>query len=121
MVLTGNGMDDVPEVSNFSASGFSFAEASKEIKEQICIAHGMNPSIMGVKVAGSLGATTEIQDSYAIFEKNRVMPERADMTEILNDLVDACGIPNTVIIKNYQIIEKQIETAAPNVELKIGK
>jgi len=121
MVLTGNGMDDVPEVNNFAPAGFSFAETAREIKDQICFAHGINPSIMGIKVAGSLGATTELQDSYAIFEKNRVMPERDSMSEILNELIDACGIPNTIAIKNFQIIEREVKEATPNVELKIGK
>jgi hypothetical protein len=110
LVLTGNGMDDVPEVITIDvkANDTIFDSTSKEIKDNICIAHGINPAIMGIKVGGQLGATTELQDSYAIFEKNRVMPERADIEEILNDLVEACGLTNTVVIKNFQIIDRVV-------------
>lgn len=123
IVLTGNGMEDVPELTAIpvnSADG-AFTNTSKEIKEQICIAHGINPSIMGVKTQGQLGGTTELQDSYAIFEKNRVMPERATMQEILNELVDCCGVMNHLVINNFQIIEQPAAVEQPEVELKIGK
>ena len=110
IVLTGNGMDDVPEIVSVDVKSNDnvFDSTSREIKDQICFAHGINPSIMGIKVAGSLGATTELQDSYAILEKNRIMPERYEMECILNDLVHAANITNHLLISDFQIIDKAI-------------
>jgi len=110
LVLTGNGKDDLPEFQQVSANNNdgAFEVSAKECKESISIAHGINPSIMGVKTAGQLGNTEEIKNSYVIFEKNTVMPFKAVMEEILNDLVDIAKIPNTIVINDYQIIEGEI-------------
>jgi hypothetical protein len=107
LVLTGNGMDDVPTFQSVdtNANDKVFEGTMKELKESIAIAHGLNPAVMGVKTGGQLGATTEIKDSYTIYEKNVVMVLRETMEEILNDLIDIAGIPNSVIINNFQIVE----------------
>jgi hypothetical protein len=110
IVLTGNGMDDVPELISIPSNDNSkiFDSTSKELKENISIAHKINPSIMGIKTAGQLGNTTEIQDSYTIFEKNVVQPDRMIMEEVLNELIHIAGIHDSITINNYQIIEGQI-------------
>ena len=110
IVLTGNGMDDVPEIVNIPTNDNSgiFDSTSKELKENISIAHKINPAIMGIKTGGQLGATTEIQDSYTIFEKNVVQPDRAVIEEILNELIHIAGVHDSITINNYQIIEGQI-------------
>jgi len=107
LVLTGNGFDDTPELTSLPSNSNDkmFEGTAKELKESIAISLGINPAIIGVKVSGSLGATTEIKDSYAIFEKNVVKPTRETMEEILNDLIDIAGIKNTIIIKDFQIID----------------
>jgi hypothetical protein len=74
---------------------------------------------MGVKVGGQLGATTEIQDSYKIFEKNIVSPERDTVQEILNDLIDIARIKNTIIINNYQIVDDVIVDVTKKTDAKI--
>jgi len=111
LVLTGNGFDDTPSIESISSNNNDkmFTDTSKEIKENICISHKINPSIMGIKVSGQLGNTTEIKDSYVIFEKNVVMPERESLEYILNEIIEVSGIKNTITINNYQIIDNQIE------------
>ena len=111
LVLTGNGRDQLPEFEQISANNNdgAFEVSAKECKDSICIAHGINPSIMGIKTGGQLGATTEIQDSYLIFEKNVVQPTRLVMEEILNDLVDIASVKNTIIINDFQIVKGQIK------------
>ena len=110
LVLTGNGIDDTPEITSIPTNDNSgiFDSTSKELKENISIAHKINPAIMGIKTGGQLGATTEIQDSYTIFEKNVVQPDRMVMEEILNELIHIAGIHDSITINNYQIIEGQI-------------
>lgn len=107
LVLTGNGFDDTPELTSLPSNSNDkmFETTSKELKENIAIALGINPAIVGVKVGGQLGATTEIKDSYAIFEKNVVMPTRETMEEILNDLIEIAGIKNSIVINEFQVID----------------
>ena len=107
LVLTGNGFDDTPELTSLPSNSNDkmFEGTAKELKENIAIALGLNPSIIGVKTGGQLGATTEIKDSYTIFEKNVVMPIRETMDEILNDLIEIAGIKNSIVINDFQIID----------------
>lgn len=111
VVLTGNGFDDCPEIVgiNSNSNDKAFEWTSKELKENIAIGFKINPAIMGVKVSGQLGATTEIKDSYTIFEKNVVIPERDTIEEILNDIIDMTDIKNSIVINDYQIIGGVIE------------
>lgn len=111
VVLTGNGKEDLPEFIPVQANKNDslFTETAKELKDNISIAHKINPAIMGIKVAGSLGNSQEMQMSYTIFEKNVVMPLRDTIEEILNDLVDIANVKNTIVINEFQIIEKEIE------------
>ena len=74
---------------------------------------------MGIKVAGSLGNAEELQMSYAIFEKNVVMPYRTIMTEIFNELLFIANQKNEVIINNYQILDKTIVPTKETIEKKI--
>jgi capsid portal protein len=121
MVLTGNGFDDTPEIVSIASNANDkiFEGTEKAIKENVSIGHKLNPAIMGVKVGGQLGATTEIQDSYKIFEKNIVSPERDTVQEILNDLIDIARIKNTIIINNYQIVDDVIVDVTKKTDAKI--
>lgn len=115
LVLSGSGMEEVPEVviPSTNQNDKLFETTSKDIKENICIAHTINPCIMGVKTQGQLGATTEIQDSYLIYEENVVYPNRNEMNDILNELLHISGIKNTLTINDYKVIKPIVDPNAP--------
>lgn len=115
MVLTGNGLENTPDVIQISTNNNDklFDSTLDSIMNKICIAHGLNPAIMGIKVAGSLGNAQELQMSYGIFEKNIILPLRMELTEIFDELLDIAGIKNNIVLKNYQIIDNQISEVAP--------
>ena len=121
LVLTGNGFDDTPEFQQVSPNGNDalFTATAKELKDQICFAHSINPSIVGIKVAGSLGNSEELRMSYAIFQKNVVMPLRKTLTDVFNELVDICGVKNTIVLNEYQIIEDQIVETTDTTKTEI--
>jgi hypothetical protein len=106
-VLTGDGFDNTPEVTTVTANNNDklFESTAKEIKDNICFAHGINPSIMGIKVAGSLGNAQELEMSYAIWEKNTVMPDREELEEIFNDLMQICNVEGEFKINEFRILE----------------
>lgn len=111
LVLTGNGFDDTPEATTIAVSGNDrlFAETTANIEDQICKAHKINPLLMGIKVAGSLGNSQELEFGYTIYEKVIVMPIRNVMNEVINELIDICNIQGTIEINNFQIINKEIQ------------
>lgn len=117
MVLTGDGMENVPEAIPLSANNNDklFESTAKEIKDNICFAHKINPSIMGIKVQGSLGNAQELEMSYAIFEKNVIMPEREDMEEMWSEIMQVCNVKGKLEFKEYQVIEKAITPETPTM------
>jgi len=110
MVLTGDGIENTPEVVQISANNNDnlFTQTSKEIKDNICFAHKINPSIMGIKVQGSLGNAQELEMSYAIFEKNVVKPMRAEMEKIFSDLLRIAELEGKLVINGYKIVGEEI-------------
>jgi hypothetical protein len=107
-VLTGDGFENTPEVVQVSTNNNDnlFTQTSKSIQDNICFAHKINPSIMGIKVAGSLGNAQELEMSYAIWEKNVVYPERETVEEIGKELMHIAGVEGTFEIKEFSIIGK---------------
>lgn len=120
MVVVGNGMDDTPEIVPISSNANDklFNDTIDGIMNKVCIAHNINPSIMGIKVAGSLGNAQELQMSYSIFEKNVIMPLRDEISEIMDELFDIAGIKNTIHIRDFRIIDSQV-AEVPSVEESI--
>ncbi len=104
--LQGQGLENTPEVLPIPTNQNDklFDSTIENVFNKICFAHGLNPSIMGIKVAGSLGNSEELKTSYAIFEKNVIMPLRSELTEIFDDLLDIAGVKNSIVINDYQII-----------------
>lgn len=121
LVLTGNGLEMTPMIQELrmNANDKLFDSTLDTITNKICIAWGLNPAIMGVKIQGSLGNATELQMSYGIFEKNIILPLRMEMEEIYDDLLDIAGIQNSIKLVNYQIIDMSI-AEVPSIEDQIN-
>lgn len=110
IIMQGQGFDNTPEVTSIPTNQNDklFDSTIENILNKICFAHGINPSIMGIKVAGSLGNDAELEMSYSIFEKNVIMPLRDELTDIYDELLDIAGVKNSIQINDFQIIEKAI-------------
>jgi hypothetical protein len=110
MLLQGTGFDNVPTVEfpTPNANDKSFLETSKEMKKQICFPWKINPAIMGIEKESGLGNAQELQMAYSIFEKVIVLPTRANLEEVLGELISTTGYQNEIVFNNLQIVEKQI-------------
>lgn len=110
ILLANDSKDDMPEITvpTTSQNDKLFLQTDTAIKDNICFAHEINPSIMGIKVAGSLGNSEELKTSYAIFEKNVVKPLRLEMNDIVDDLLAIAGVSGDFVINDYQIIDGAI-------------
>lgn len=111
IVLTGDTIENTPEVVPISANNNDklFDTTARELKDNICFSHGINPSIMGIKVAGSLGNAQELEISYAIFEKNMIMPFREDIEELISELMQICEVEGTVKINEYTLYSMPVQ------------
>jgi hypothetical protein len=81
-----------------------FEQTSKEYKEEVAISHNINPALMGVRVAGSLGASEEIEFSAEQFKKLWVNSNREVVEEFVNDLASICGVTQKITIKETDIL-----------------
>jgi hypothetical protein len=82
-----------------------FEQTSKEYKEEVAISHNINPALMGVRVAGSLGANEEIEFSAKQFEKIWLSENREIIETFLNKLSSICGITQNIKINKTEIID----------------
>lgn len=105
-----NSQDQLPKIESIPTNQNDklFQEASGLNTEQICFAHTIDPILLGVRTAGSLGNGSDIKQAYIIFEKNVVIPLREQVTEIFQELLNICRLSAEFNIKNFQIINDAI-------------
>ena len=101
-----NSAEQLPKIESLptNANDKMFQEASGLNTEQICFAHTIDPILLGVRTAGSLGNGSDIKQAYVIFEKNVVMELRREVETIFNQLLTIAKIPADFQINNFQII-----------------
>lgn len=104
-VLSGDGFENTPEVvaPPSSQNDNLFIQTEKSIKDNICYAHKINPSIVGIKVAGSLGNAQELEMSYAIWEKNVVLPLREIIEDLGKTLLQIAGIVGEFKVNDFKL------------------
>jgi uncharacterized protein YlaI len=105
-----NSQDQLPKIESIPTNQNDklFQEASGLNTEQICFAHTIDPILLGVRTAGSLGNGSDIKQAYIIFEKNVVIPLREQVSEIFQELLNVCRLSATFSVRNFQIINETI-------------
>jgi len=101
-----NSQDQLPKIEALptNANDKLFHEASALNTEQICFAHTIDPILLGVRTAGSLGNGSDIKQAYVIFEKNVVKKLRFQVECIFNDLLNIAKLQAEFCLNNFQII-----------------
>ena len=90
--------DQMPDVitAPVSQNDKLFSQTSKDLRDSICFAHSINPSIVGIKTAGQLGNSEELKTSYQIFDKTVIEPMQETMEDYFDTLLDICNISGSV-------------------------
>lgn len=98
--------DQMPDIDIVSTTDNHalFEQTSKEYKEEVAISHNLNPALMGVRIAGSLGASEEIEFSAEQFKKLWVNDNREVIEDFVNKIARICGIESKIIIKETDIL-----------------
>ncbi len=106
IVLTGYGSENVPTVTPLTTNQNDklFETTSREVKDQICFAHKINPSVIGVKVAGSLGNREELEMSFAIMQKIVVKPIQDDVKLFIRHMLLSAGFMVKFEIEDFDIL-----------------
>ena len=108
--------DQLPEIDvvNTTDNHALFEQTSKEQKEEIAISHGINPALMGVRIAGSLGQSEEIEFSAKQFKRIWLNSNRKKVEDFLNELAKTCGIKTRLNIKETELIDFAMEQTKPS-------
>lgn len=111
MTFVANDPSQLPEIVPIptNSNDSLFTQTDERIDANISRAHSIDPLLMGIRVSGKLGSGSDIKQSYAIFEKNVVMPLREQITEFGDDLLQIANINSTIKINNFQIIGDEIK------------
>ena len=108
--------DQLPEIDvvNTTDNHALFEQTSKEQKEEIAISHSINPALMGVRIAGSLGQSEEIEFSAKQFKRIWLNSNRQRVEDFLNELAKTCGIKTRLNIKETELIDLAMEQPKPS-------
>lgn len=110
MTFVANSEDQLPTIEPIPVNQNDklFEQTDGRIDLQLSRAHSIDPLLVGIRTTGALGSGTDIQIAYTIFEKNVVMPLRAEITDIANDLLMIGNLTTRITINDFQIVENQI-------------
>lgn len=97
--------EQMPDVitANSSQNDKLFMQTSKDLRDNICFSHEINPSLVGIKVAGQLGNSEELKASYAIFDENVIEPLQEILNEYYEILMDVAGLSGSVEFNKSKI------------------
>ena len=106
----GVGKENLPEIVAMptNQNDSLFYQTTESIDSKICQAHIIDPILMGIRVSGKLGSGSDIKQSYVIFEKNTIMPLRAELEEVVNSVFNMFGYNVKMTINDYQIVNETI-------------
>jgi len=109
MKIEAQSQELMPKIENIQSTDTHqlFEQTSKEQKEETAIAHNINPALMGVRVAGSLGANEEIEFSSRQFKEVWLNRNRRVMENFINDILAIFEIQS-----NFKFIETELVSMA---------
>lgn len=105
-----NAKDQLPEIQAIptNANDNLFQVTTESIDSKICQAHTIDPILMGIRVSGKLGSGSDIKQSYTIFEKNVIIPQKNRIERIVNELFKIGKVKATFSLNSYAIINDVI-------------
>lgn len=105
-----NAKDQLPEIQAIptNANDNLFQTTTESIDSKICQAHTIDPILMGIRVSGKLGSGSDIKQSYTIFEKNVIIPQKNRIERIVNELFKIGKVKAEFSLNSYAIINDVI-------------
>ena len=78
IILYADGKDLAPDIDTLDATNIDqrLLQVSEQITQQIITAHRCHPQLVGIQTPGKLGYSSELIQSWQIFDKMVIKPER---------------------------------------------
>ena len=91
----------------------TFLSLTDTIQRQVLYAHNINPALLGLKTAGSLGSSTEVQDGYKLFNATVIQPSQLELECIYNTFLSANDFSVKLKLKEPTLFDVVPEVPKP--------
>lgn len=104
--VTAKNEENLPKFTQLESNNNDtlFKELRESSINDVCIAHGINETIIGVQTPGSLGAGRELQLHYNIMKLSIIDEIINHVNFVVNDLMFICNLPSTFILNESENI-----------------
>lgn len=108
IITFSNGKDLAPDIRMMEANTLdkAFADTQENIIKNVCYSHNINPIILGISTQGKLGATTEIEDAYSIFNSVWLSDAQDALDFVFSEVCERMGWDAKITIKRKERIFK---------------
>ena len=115
--------DKAPEFVPMPNNGSDqrFKDLMTQVNENIRIGHDASSIVANIETSGKLGARTDIQDSYDMFQTTNIAPAQKIICDAINKLAIYNGIAPTFELNKYNLYSTTINPADQKMYLEIKK
>ena len=110
IIFYADGKDLAPEIQTLDATNIDqrLLQVADQIVQQIVTAHRCHPQLLGIQVAGKLGFSSELLQSWEIFNNMVIRPERKLILDAFKEVLIFNGVPRISIeeLTPIKIIEE---------------
>jgi hypothetical protein len=99
IILYADGKELAPDIDTLDATNIDarLLQVSEQIVQQIITAHRCHPQLLGIQTPGKLGYSSELMQSWEIFDKMVIKPERKLILDAFKEVLIYNGIPRVEI------------------------
>jgi hypothetical protein len=120
-VTFSNGKDKAPEAISLTGDDLSerYLQTAEYVEKNIVKGHSaVSGMLFGVKTAGQLGGTTEMEDSWELLKKSYVESRQKFISKALNEMVSLSGYTGTVEVEGADFLapKQEVEQKAFEAE-----
>lgn len=110
IIFYSDGKDLAPDVSTLDATNIDqrLIQVSEQIIQNIITAHRAHPQLLGIQTPGKLGYSSELLQSWEIFDKMVIRPERKLILDAFKEILIYNGVAKIDIekLEPIKIIEE---------------
>ena len=99
VIFYSEGKELAPDVQTIDATNIDqrLLQVADQIVQQIITAHRCHPQLLGIQTPGKLGFSTELLQSWEIFDKMVIQPERKILLDHYKEVLIYNGVPRVQI------------------------
>lgn len=115
IIFYADGKDLAPEVQTLDATNIDarLLQVSEQITQQIITAHRCHPQLLGIQVPGKLGYSSELLQSWEIFNNMVIKPERKLILDAFKEVLVYNGVVRVSIEELVPIKIEEPQAAQP--------